>query len=61
LSGAFRILETYSGRRAVRAELQRPHEGGWRTIGTTFRGWALPWRKSTRVVQNLAARPSRPN
>ena len=34
LSGEFRILEYYRGRRAVKAELQRPSGGGWKTIGT---------------------------
>jgi hypothetical protein len=63
LSGTFRILEFYVGQRAVRAELQRPHEGKWRTIGTSYKGFWIPWRRSTRVLQNSAhaSRGSRPN
>jgi len=52
LSGQLRILETLSGKRPVRAELQRPSAEGWQTLGTTHIGWAFPWRKTTRVIQN---------
>ena len=34
LSGEFRILEYYRGRRPVKAELQQPSGDAWKTIGT---------------------------
>ena len=33
ISGRYRILERYRGERCVAAELQRPIEGGWETMG----------------------------
>jgi hypothetical protein len=63
LSGRLRIVEFYVGRRVVRAELQRPENGSWRAMGTTFIGFWIPWRRSTRILQNAApaSGPSRPN
>jgi len=54
LSGEFRILEHWRGKRAVRAELQRPSSGGWKTIANWLVLLSVPWpRKSFKVVQNL--------
>ena len=56
VAGRYRILEHHRGRRAVKAELQRPVEEpgarGWETI--TANSWmALPWPpKRLLVVQN---------
>jgi hypothetical protein len=53
LSGEYRVLEHYRGKRCVKAELQAPSDGGWQTIGT----WSnllsfLPMRQSFRAVSN---------
>lgn len=56
LSGEYRILEHHVGKRAVKAQLQRPDGDEWETIGTSSGiGGLLPWRRSTRVLQNLSA------
>jgi hypothetical protein len=56
LSGEYRILEHYVGKRTVKAQLQRPVGEKWETIGTSSGiGGFLPWRRSTRVLQNLGA------
>jgi hypothetical protein len=53
LTGSFRIVEGYRGDRCVRAELQEPVGGGWKTIAT-WSGLHVPWppRVRTRVLQN---------
>ena len=53
LSGEFRVLEHYRGKRAVKAELQRPSGEGWKTIGT-WSTWSLPlpWRVTTKELRN---------
>jgi len=53
LSGEFRILEHYRGKRAIKAELQSHSGQGWKTIGT----WAtlslpIPWRVTPRELRN---------
>ena len=54
LSGEFRILEHWRGRRPVKAQLQRPISSGWESVVT----WVdvsviVPWPKKTlKVVQN---------
>ena len=54
LSGEFRILEHWRGTRPVKAQLQRPLNGGWECVAT----WGdlsaiVPWpRKTLKVVQN---------
>jgi len=54
LSGEFRILEHWRGRRPVKAQLQRPGRGGWERVAT----WGdvsavVPWpRKTLKVLQN---------
>jgi len=56
LSGEFRILEHWRGRRPVKAKLRRPSGGGWEKVAT----WAdvsaiVPWpRQTLKVVQNKA-------
>ena len=54
LTGAYRIREHHRGGRPFKAELQKPHEDGWQTIGTWY-GWAwpLPRRTSEKVLQNV--------
>lgn len=54
LSGVYRIREHYRGGRPFKAELQKPHEGDWQTIGTWY-GWAwpLPRRTVVRVLRNV--------
>jgi hypothetical protein len=54
LSGEFRILEHWRGRRWVKAQLQRPNGSDWKTIATSSNLSAIvPWpRKALKVVQN---------
>ena len=56
LSGEFRILEHWRGKRPVKAKLQAPIHGRWKTVA----GWSvllsIPWPpKRLKVVQNLLA------
>lgn len=53
LSGEFRILEHWRGKRPVKAQLQRPSGGGWENVATWLDVSAVvPWpRKSYKVVQ----------
>ena len=53
ISGRYRILEHYRGKRAVKAELQAPNGDDWKTIGT----WStidipIPWKKEYKIVTN---------
>lgn len=53
LSGKYRILEHYRGKKAVKAELQSPKDGGWKTIGTwSTMSFPFPWKKNYNIVQN---------
>jgi hypothetical protein len=53
LSGRFRILEHWRGRRPVKAQLQRPYQASWKTIATWSVLLSIPWpRKTFKVVQN---------
>jgi hypothetical protein len=54
LSGTFRIVEHLRGSRVVKAELQRPANHGWQTVGTWGRLHLPLGRRSTRVRQNAA-------
>ncbi len=59
ISGRLRIREHWRGDRAVKAELQEPQGGGWRTIGT----WSTmhvpgPWGKTIQIKRN--AQPAHP-
>ena len=55
LSGQFRILEHWRGKRAVKSELQRPTDSQWKTVATWLTLSALiPWpRKTFKIVQNV--------
>ena len=57
LSGEYRVLESYRGRRAVKAQLQRPDGQTWKTIGT----WTtlssllpIPWQVTTSELRNTS-------
>jgi hypothetical protein len=54
LSGEFRILEHWRGKRPVKAQLQRPSRGRWENVATWLDVSAIvPWpRKRYKVVQN---------
>jgi hypothetical protein len=54
LSGKYRILEHYRGKRCIKAELQAPREdGSWETIGTSIHSWLpWPWRKWHKEIVN---------
>jgi hypothetical protein len=54
LSGRFRILEHWRGGRVVRAELQSPTDGKWKSVATSINiSGLIPWPpKKLRVVQN---------
>jgi len=53
LSGRYRILEHYRGKKCVKAELQAPSATGWETISTssTIR-IPIPWKKTFKEVRN---------
>lgn len=53
LSGRYRILEHYRGKKCVKAELQAPSVTGWETISTssTIR-LPIPWKKTFKEVRN---------
>ena len=54
LSGRYRILEHYRGKKCTKAELQTPLEsGGWMTIGKSYH-WCLSfsWQKSEKELRN---------
>lgn len=54
LSGEFRILEHWRGKRSVKAELQAPIHSGWKTIAGSSVLLSIPWPlKRVKVVQNL--------
>jgi len=54
LSGEYRIVEHYRRGRAVRAELQKPSREGWEAVATCSQmSIPIPWRTTTRVVQNV--------
>lgn len=57
LSGQFRILEHWRGKRVVRAELQRPDGRGWKDMANWLTlSVLIPWPpKTLKVVQNLPA------
>ncbi len=48
LSGEYRVYEHYRGDACVKAELQKPMNGAWETIGTSvrFRFNPFPWKKT---------------
>jgi len=52
LSGEFRILESYRGKQAVKAELQRPSKNGWKTVGTwSTLSLPFPWRVTLKELR----------
>jgi hypothetical protein len=54
ISGRLRVLEHYRGKRCIKAELQSPANGGWKTIGTCFTlSLPVPWRIEQRVISNV--------
>lgn len=55
LSGTHRIVEHLIGGHVVKAQLQRPANRGWQTIGTRSNlGTMLPWPRRIRVLRNDA-------
>ena len=55
LSGKYRILEHYRGKKAVKAEFQVPENDEWKTI--RIRVWLtsllpFPWVKNDSILQN---------
>ena len=54
LSGRFRILEHWRGKRPVKAELQTPIGTAWKTVTGSSDLLSVPWpRKRFKIVQNL--------
>jgi hypothetical protein len=52
ISGNFRIVEYCRLGKPIRAELQKPQQQSWQTIGT-WRRFSLPWGKeSLQILQN---------
>lgn len=55
IEGRYRILEHVRGTTVVKAELQKPVDSGWETVGCWLRP-SFPWpRRRTRVLQNAPA------
>jgi hypothetical protein len=53
LSGRYRILEHYRGKKCVKTELQAPSATGWKTITTSSTIWPpIPWKKTFKEVRN---------
>jgi hypothetical protein len=53
LSGRYRILEHWRGRRTVKAVLQRPSGAEWKSVAGSSHLLSVPWPPKTfRVVQN---------
>ena len=53
LSGTYRILEFHTGARCVKALLQAPVAGSWRTVGSWHNLWAvLPRKRSVVELRN---------
>ncbi len=53
LSGKYRVLEHYHGTKCFKAQLQRPQDGEWITIGTWAAFWFLwPWNKTLKEIRN---------
>lgn len=55
LSGRYRILEHYHGKKAIKAELQVPENDGWKTTATWETFWLpFPWlKRDERILQNI--------
>ena len=55
LSGRYRILEHYRGKKCTKAELQKPLEsGGWTTIGqTSYWRLSLSLQKRVKEIRNI--------
>jgi len=53
LSGKYRIMEHYRGKVCYKAQLQKPEDGGWRTIATWATIWIpLSWKKTLKEIRN---------
>ena len=54
LSGRYRVVEYYRGKKCTKAELQKRLESGyWATFGKTYHwGLSLSWQKSKKVIRN---------
>lgn len=53
LSGRYRILEHFRGKKCVKAELQAPSATGWETISTSSSiRLPIPWKKTVKEVRN---------
>ena len=54
LSGRYRILEHYRGKKCVKAELQAPSATGWETISISSSiRLPIPWKKTFKEVRNV--------
>lgn len=54
ISGDYRILEHYRGSKCVKAELQKPLNDSWITIGTSrpTLSLSIPWRTTRKELRN---------
>ncbi|GGE48783.1 hypothetical protein GCM10007421_23820 [Halopseudomonas oceani] len=53
IGGESRVIEQYRGDRCVKARLQAPDQGKWKTIGTWTRlSLPFPWRVTWNEVRN---------
>ena len=53
ISGRYRVLEHFRGTHCVRAQLQEPVDGRWKTIGNYRRIRPFPWHMDERVLRNV--------
>lgn len=53
IAGESRIIEHYRGDRCVKAQLQLPDQGEWKTLGTWARlSLPFPWSVTSKEVRN---------
>jgi len=54
LSGKYRIVEYYRGKRAIKAILQKPKNSEWETVGT-WSTWhiPLPLKTEEKIIKNV--------
>lgn len=56
VSGAFRVLEVYSGSRCLKRYLQKPQGAEWETITRSYYSLAFPFsRRREVVIQDVVA------
>lgn len=53
LSGRYRVLEHYRGKKCVKTELQAPCTTDWKTVASSSLIWPpIPWKKTFKELRN---------